>query len=98
MDINIGAFNEVTRMVPVTFTKDAVVYHRDVRACLDALGKYDKAATAKRVDEVSLGVGLKISLGVITMPAPADPVPAPPQGGDGATVVEPDPEPAPAAQ
>ena len=67
----IGAYDPVTRTVPVTFTQGDIVHQRAVNACHDEAGNYDKAATEQRVADVARGVAHKIALGVITAAAPA---------------------------
>ena len=57
------------RTVSVTFDHEGVMHTRDVNACHDARGGYDKAATEARVAEVAAGVAVKIEAGVITKPA-----------------------------
>lgn len=71
MQTEIGAYDTAARTVPVTFTDGAVVYTRDVNACLTEAGLYDADATAARVAEVALGVAVKIGLGVIGRAEPA---------------------------
>lgn len=51
--------------VAVTFTAGKVTHKRQVNAVFDAAGKYDKAATAARVDQVGAGVLAKIAAGAI---------------------------------
>lgn len=65
MKISIGRFDPATSTVPVTFEADGVVHSRRVNAVLDVAGKYDRAATAVRVDEVALGVAAKIACGAL---------------------------------
>jgi len=72
MKTTIGKFDADTRTVPVTFTHDGVTHRRNVNACLNSKGAYDKAATQARVDEVAQGVEQKIALGVITNPPPQE--------------------------
>jgi hypothetical protein len=57
--------------VEVTFTNDdpAFTHVRSVNAVFDSNGKYDKAATTERVNQVALGVENKIAIGAITPPA-----------------------------
>lgn len=62
----IGAYNEETRCVPVTFTAGDIKHKRDVNAVHDESGAYDKAATKERVAQVGAGVAHKIAVGVIT--------------------------------
>lgn len=64
MDYTIGAFNPVTKAVPVTFTKAGEEYPRAVNAVLrdDA---YDAEATEKRVKEVGLDMEAKVTAGAI---------------------------------
>lgn len=64
----IGRFDSATRRVAVTFTAGDIVHNRHVNAVTDANGKYDRKATAARVEEVARGVAQKISLGVIVAP------------------------------
>jgi len=73
LNIAIGALDAERRVVPVTFTRGELVHKRDVNACYDADGDYDAAATAERVDQVALGVAVKMDVGAITNP-PADPI------------------------
>jgi hypothetical protein len=68
MKITIGKFAPASRTVPVTFEHGGVRHERPVNACTDAAGKYDKAATAARVDDVASGVAHKIAIGAITNP------------------------------
>jgi hypothetical protein len=65
MNISIGAYDEQTRTVPVTFAEGDVNHRREVNACHDKKGAYDAAATKERVEQVGLGVAQKIKLGVI---------------------------------
>jgi len=65
MKTSIGKFDAATRSVLVTFEHAGVTHKRNVNACLDADGGYDKAATKDRVAEVAQGVAHKIDLGVI---------------------------------
>lgn len=72
MEFAIGAYDEETRTVPVTFTQGEIVHTRAVNACHDEDGSYDAAATAARVDEVAAGVAAKIAVGAIVN-APEEP-------------------------
>lgn len=72
METTIGALNRTTNKVEVTFSHNGVTHTREVNACLNAKGKYDQDATAKRVEEVAAGVKHKIELGVITNPPPEE--------------------------
>ncbi|PKP98001.1 MAG: hypothetical protein CVT74_12350 [Alphaproteobacteria bacterium HGW-Alphaproteobacteria-13] len=75
MQITIGKYDPASRSVPVTFVGEGpagdVTHSRRVNAVLTAAGKYDRKATAARVEEVARGVAAKIAAGVITNP-PAD--------------------------
>jgi hypothetical protein len=74
MKITIGTFDSGTGSVPVTFEHKGVRHSRSVNACFTDKGRFDKAATATRVDEVAQGVAHKIDLGVIANPpAPEEP-------------------------
>lgn len=74
MKITIGAFDAVSGTVTATFVEGDVTHSRTVNAVLTD-GKYDRKATAARVDEVGKGVAVKIAAGVITNPP--DPAPLP---------------------
>lgn len=65
MKITIGAYDDKTRTVPVTFVEGNVKHSRSVNAVLGDDGAYDEAATAARVDDVGRGVSAKIAAGVI---------------------------------
>lgn len=68
----IGKFDHGTGKVPVIFTgADGNSHARDVVACLNDHGRYDRAATRSRVDQVALGVAHKMRLGKIGTPDPA---------------------------
>lgn len=75
MKISIGVYDATTGTVPVTFTEGEVIHTRPVNAVMKD-GKYDKAATKTRVDEVGLGVAQKIAIGVISKADPASASPA----------------------
>lgn len=60
----IGKFNPKAGTVPVTFEHNGATHKRDVNACRDTAGKYDKTATAERVAQVAAGVQHKIEIGV----------------------------------
>jgi hypothetical protein len=72
MQISIGKYDLASRSVPVTFTGEGpagdVTHSRRVNAVLTAAGRYDRKATAARVEEVARGVAAKIAAGVITNP------------------------------
>lgn len=70
MKITIGKFDAGSRTVAARFVHAGVTHSRTVNAVLDAEGKYDKDATAIRIDEVALGVRHKIEIGAITDPTP----------------------------
>lgn len=76
MKTSIGPFDAARQAVPVTFTEGDIVHKRDVNAILKADGSYDRVATKERVDQVAMGVAVKIAAGVITNvtepAAPAD--------------------------
>lgn len=73
MKTSIGTFDKVTSSVPVTFTHNDIAHNRSVNAVLTDKGAYDRIATKDRVDQVALGVAVKIEAGVITNPpTPAD--------------------------
>ncbi len=61
---------DVTDVI-VTFTSDspALTHTRNVNVVLDSDGKYDKASTLARIEEVAAGVAHKVAIGVI---APAE--------------------------
>lgn len=66
MNFTIGKFDPVAKSVPVTFRHDARVHRRNVNACLDENGRFDKVATNLRVEEVAAGVVYKIEAGILT--------------------------------
>lgn len=74
--VSIGTYNTATKRVPVTFSLGSVIHTRDVNAVLKDGGTYDRTATKDRVDQVALGVAVKIAAGVITNPPPAPELPA----------------------
>ena len=68
MQIEIGRFDRRTAQVPVRFSHEGVSHERFVNACLKPDGSHDRKATAARVDEVALGVAVKIETGKISNP------------------------------
>jgi hypothetical protein len=64
MDYTIGAFDPISKSVPVTFTKGGEEYPRAVNAALRD-GAYDPVGTEERVQEVGLGMEAKVAAGVI---------------------------------
>jgi hypothetical protein len=74
MKFVIGAYDPSSRSVPVNFDANGVEHDRRVNACHDKTGAYDAQATIARVEQVALGVAVKMDLGVIT--AAAEPAPA----------------------
>ena len=79
MQIGIGAFDEATSTVPVTFTEGDIVHARPVNACRTEAGAYDAEATEARIADVARGVAVKIAAGAIRNP---DPVEAPEAAAD----------------
>lgn len=75
MTYKIGAFDQETRSVPVTFKTGEIKHERRVNAVVKDDGGYDRAATKARVEEVAMGVAHKIGLGVITVPQPEPELP-----------------------
>lgn len=75
MKITISPFDAATNSVTATFIAGDVTHTRQVNAVLTD-GKYDRKATAARVDEVGKGVAVKIAAGVITNPPDPAPLPA----------------------
>lgn len=73
MQIAIGAYDDETRTVPVTFTEGEIVHRRPVNACHGESGAYDEAATAARVADIAAGVAVKIAVGAITNPPEPEP-------------------------
>lgn len=65
----ISGYDAAARTVDVKFASGEIVHRRSVNAVLTADGEYDAEATAARVEEVGLGVAVKIELGVISTPA-----------------------------
>lgn len=65
MKTTIGTYDAATRSVPVTFTQGDIKHRRSVNAVLKEDGSYDRTATKARVEEVALGVAVKIEAGVI---------------------------------
>ncbi|HWJ69129.1 MAG TPA: hypothetical protein VNS79_03655 [Sphingobium sp.] len=65
MKTTIGAYDAATRSVPVTFTEGTIKHRRSVNAVHKDDGSYDRAATKARVEEVAMGVAVKIEAGVI---------------------------------
>lgn len=74
----IGAYARESRTVTVDFEFQGVQHRRQVNACLNARGQYDRAATRKRVEAVARGVEAKIACGAIAnAPEPAAPAELP---------------------
>lgn len=69
MDIKIEKYKE-GNYVSVVFTKGDIVHKRNVNVVFDEKGKYDKDATAERIDDVARGVEYKIQCGLIAIDEP----------------------------
>lgn len=64
MNITIGDYNSNTGFVSVTFEYNNITHTRDVRAVVDNDG-YNSSLTSQRIDEVALGVRVKIDNGIV---------------------------------
>ena len=51
--------------VRFTDSETSITHEREVNVCFDENGDYDSTATAARIEEVALGVGEKINVGLI---------------------------------
>jgi hypothetical protein len=68
MIITTGRYDRTTGQVTVVFEEGELRHERQVNACLKEDGTHDRKATMQRVEEVALGVAVKMGLGVIAAP------------------------------
>lgn len=54
------------KIVEVKFSKDGKYFTRNVNSVFDENGKFDKAATHERIEQVKQGIAHKLAVGAIT--------------------------------